>query len=50
MFYTDSAKSLYCVLKTCSRADVPYVFTCLCALRGYVFTYQRALRAYVLTY
>ena len=46
-----------CVLKTCSRANVPCVLTCLrahvptCqrALRAYVLKYQRALRVYVLT-
>ena len=37
-----------CVLKTCSRASVPYVLTCLRALRAYVLTCQRVLRAYVL--
>ena len=49
-----------CVLKLCSRANVPcvlmcsrvlcaYMFTCQCALRAYVLTYQRVLLAYVLT-
>ena len=51
-----------CVLKTCSRANVPWVLTCshvptfLACLRAhvpwvlkYVLTYQHALCAYVLT-
>ena len=39
-----------CVLKTCSRANVPWVLTCSRALRDYVLTYQRALQVYVLTF
>ena len=50
-----------CVLKTCSRANVPYVLTCWCAnvpcgltfSRGNVrcvLTCQRVLHAYVLTW
>ena len=38
-----------CVLKTCSRANVPYVLTCQRALRAYMVTCQRALRTYVVT-
>ena len=31
-----------CVLKTCSRVNVPCALTCQRALRAYVFTCQRA--------
>ena len=37
-----------CVLKTCSRANVPYVLTCSRANVPCVLTCSRALRAYVL--
>ena len=38
-----------CVLKTCSRTNVPCVLTCQRALRVYMLTCQRALYAYVPT-
>ena len=34
---------------TCSRANVPCLLTCQRILRAYVLTWQRSLRAYVLT-
>ena len=38
-----------CVLKTCSRTNVPCVLTCQRAMRVYMLTCQRALYAYVPT-
>ena len=48
LFLKNLLNCVPCVLKTCSRANVPHVLTCQRALRAYVFTCQRVLRAYVL--